>query len=54
MAPASSKCSVCGQACKPWERNTDGTYTHTACPTPLQPVGKGPKGGNVYNTKGET
>lgn len=47
------KCSVCGKGgCKPWERNTDGTYTHAAClhATDLWPVGKGPKGGNIYAT----
>lgn len=48
------KCAVCGQECRPWERNTDGTYTHSGCLRPMQPVAKGPKGGNLYNApKGE-
>ena len=27
-------CSLCGEPCQSWERNTDGTYTHAACLRP--------------------
>lgn len=50
------KCSVCGKGgCKPWELNTDGTYTHAAClyAASVAPAGKGSKGGNLYGSKGE-
>lgn len=51
------KCAICGKGgCKPWERNTDGTYTHSTClyANLLQPMGKGPKGGNLYGSPQQT
>lgn len=48
------KCLICGRGgCQVWERNTDGTYAHSSClyATALVPVGKGPKGGNLFVQK---
>lgn len=47
-------CSICRKGgCQVWERNTDGTYTHSGClyATSLVIVGKGPKGGHLYAQK---
>lgn len=28
------KCALCGKPCQPFEKNTDGTYTHAHCLRP--------------------
>lgn len=31
MTAPERPCSICGKECQVWERNQDGTYTHTSC-----------------------
>lgn len=48
------RCALCRKrGCKPWERNTDGTYAHSEClyATSLVVIGKGPKGGHLFGQK---
>jgi hypothetical protein len=48
------RCAACKKGgCKPWERNTDGTYTHSAClyAESLVVVGRHPNGKPIFAQK---
>lgn len=43
-------CAVCEKPCEKHDLLNDGLYAHPAClqTQQVKPVGKGPKGGNLY------